>query len=94
MDQSCPRHEVRRIFQQFLQAVFSIIQLFNIIGVYVCSFSSVVVFLIIKNLFNGFHQSRVVISIPKLHPGNDVATLDLKLYFFLKHKVNPVHYSD
>ena len=33
MDQTCPRHEVRRIFQQYLRAVFSIIQLFNINGV-------------------------------------------------------------
>ena len=43
MDQSCPPYKVRRIFQQFLLAVCSIIQLFNITGVYASSFPPAVI---------------------------------------------------
>ena len=52
--ETCPQHKVQIISQQFLQTVFSIMQLFNVIGVYVCLFP--LFFTVIKILFTGFLQ--------------------------------------
>ena len=106
MDQSCPR------LQQLLRYACSIIQLFYIIGVYVCSFPlflfSLFIYLfiylfiwVIRIFLTGFLQLAHIftdhlffISIPELHPCNDVATFYLKLYVFLLREVNSVHYLD
>ena len=67
MDQSCPRHEVQRIYQQFLREVCLIIQLFNITGVYVCSFPPFLfIYLFYEKLklcsmvFDDYHRSSPI----------------------------------
>ena len=90
MDQSCPRHEVRRIFQQLLRADCSIIKLFNIIGVYFFSFLPVI-FLCDRNFAQRFSLTW---SLFRSLNHNNVATLDLKFLFFLLDKVNSAHHFD
>ena len=90
MDQSCPRHEVRRIFQQLLRTDCSITKLFSIIGVYVFSFLPVT-FLCDRNFAQRFSPTW---SLFQSLNHNDVATLDFKLLFFLLDDVNSAHHFD